>query len=47
MRWTEHVAHTGEMKNSNKVLVQNLEGKRPHGKPRCRWKDKLECILGK
>jgi len=29
MRWTGHVAHMGEMRNVFKVLVRNLEGKRP------------------
>jgi hypothetical protein len=29
MRWAEYVARTGEMRNSNKMLVGKLEGKRP------------------
>jgi len=34
MRWTERVAHTGEMRNAYKILVGIPEGKRPLGRPR-------------
>jgi hypothetical protein len=33
MRWVGHVAHTGEMKNSYRILVGKPEEKRR----RCRW----------
>jgi len=29
----------GEMKNAYKILVGKPEGKRPHGRSRCRWED--------
>jgi hypothetical protein len=37
----------GGMKNTYKNLVGKDEGKRPLGRPRCRWKDVLEWILKK
>jgi hypothetical protein len=37
MRWVGHVACMGEERNVYKVLVGNPEGKRPLGRPRCRW----------
>jgi hypothetical protein len=36
MRWAGHVASTGEMRNANKP-----EGKRPLGRPKCRWEDNI------
>jgi hypothetical protein len=36
-RWAEHVAHVGEGRNVYRVLVGKPEGKRPLGRPRCRW----------
>jgi hypothetical protein len=40
MRWAEHVACMGEMKNAYNILVVKFEGKRPLGRPRCRWKNR-------
>jgi hypothetical protein len=37
MRWAGHVAHMGEGRNVYRVLVGNLEGKSPLGRPRHRW----------
>jgi len=34
----------GEMRSACKILVGEPEGKRPFGRPRCRWE---ECILKK
>jgi hypothetical protein len=39
MRWAEHVARMGETRNANRILVGKAEGKRPLGRPRCRWVD--------
>jgi hypothetical protein len=36
MRWVEHVAHIGNIKNAYNILVGKLEGKRPLGRPRRR-----------
>jgi hypothetical protein len=37
MRWAGHVARTGETRNGYRILVGKPEGKRPLGRPRCRW----------
>jgi hypothetical protein len=36
MRWTRHVACTGEKRNMYRILVGKPEGMRPLGRPRCR-----------
>jgi hypothetical protein len=36
--------HTWERK-VYKVLVEKLKGKRPLGKPRCRWEDEIRMDL--
>jgi hypothetical protein len=41
MRWTEHVARMGEMRNAYKILIGKPEGKRPLGIPRRRLRDIL------
>jgi len=35
----------GERKGIFRVLVRKLEGKRPLGRPRCRWDDNIEMDL--
>jgi hypothetical protein len=47
VRWTGHVARTGEKRNSYRVLVGNPEGKRPLGRPRHRREDNIKRILEK
>jgi hypothetical protein len=42
MRWIEHVAHMGDMKNAFNILVGNPERKRPFERPRRRWEDNIE-----
>jgi hypothetical protein len=37
MRWAGHVAY--------KLLVGKPEGKRPLGRPKCRWKDNIKMNL--
>jgi hypothetical protein len=39
MRWAGHVARMGEERKLYKVLVGKPKGKRPLGRPRCRWED--------
>jgi len=39
------VARMGEGRGVNRVLVGKLEGKRPLGKPRRRWKDNIKMNL--
>jgi len=41
MIWVGHVARMGERRGVYRVLVGKLEGKRPLGRPRRRWKDKI------
>ena len=45
MRWAGHVARMGEGRGVHRVLVGKPEGKRPLGRPRCRWKDNIETDL--
>jgi hypothetical protein len=42
MRWAGHVARMGEKGNACRILVGNLEGKRPLGRPRRRWVDNIK-----
>jgi hypothetical protein len=46
MRWVGHVAREGEKRNACRLLVGKLEGKRPLGRPRCRWADNISMDLG-
>jgi hypothetical protein len=39
LRWAGHVARMGEKRNAYRILVGKQEGKRPLGRPRCRWVD--------
>jgi hypothetical protein len=41
-RWPGHVAGMGEKRN---ILVGKPEGKRPLGRPRCRWIDDVKMDL--
>jgi hypothetical protein len=45
MRWTGYVAHMGEMRNENNILVGKPEGKRPVRRTRCRWEDNIRMDL--
>jgi len=45
MRWAGHVALVGEMRNSYKILVGKPVGKRPLGRPRRRWEDKIRVDI--
>jgi hypothetical protein len=45
MRWAGHVARMGEDRKVYKVLVGKPEGKRPLGRPRCRWEDLIRMDL--
>jgi hypothetical protein len=45
MRWAGHVACMGEGSNVYRVLVGKREGKRPLGRPRCRWEDGIKMDL--
>ena len=45
MRWAGHVARVGEERGVYRVLVGKPEGKRPLGRPRCRWVDNIRMGL--
>jgi hypothetical protein len=45
MRWAGHVARMGEEMNAYNILVGNLKGKKPLGRPRRRWMDNIKMDL--
>jgi hypothetical protein len=45
LRWVRHVTHIGKRRVTHRVLVRKAERRRPHGKPRCRWKDNIKTDL--
>ena len=45
MRWTGHVASMGDRRVAHRVLFGKPEGKRPLGRPRCGWQDKIKMDL--
>ena len=45
MRWAGHVARMGQGRGVYRVLVGKPEGKRPLGRPRCRWEDNIKMDL--
>jgi hypothetical protein len=45
MRWAGHIARIEEKRNAYGLLAGKPEGKRPLGRPRPRWVDKLGWIL--
>jgi hypothetical protein len=46
MRWEGHVARMGEVRGAYNILVERPEGRRPLGRPRCRWEDNIEMDFG-
>jgi hypothetical protein len=45
MRGVGHVAHMGEERDVYRVLVGRPDGKRPLGRPRCRWEGNIKTDL--
>jgi hypothetical protein len=45
MRWAGHVERMGEKRKVYKVLVGKPKGKRPLGRPRRRWKDRIRMDI--
>jgi len=41
MRWVEHVARMGEIRNAYNILVGKTEEKRQLGRTRLRWEDNI------
>jgi hypothetical protein len=46
MRCEGHVARMRAKRNVYRLLVGKPEGKRPLGRPRCRWVDNIRMDLG-
>jgi hypothetical protein len=46
MRWAGHVAGMGEKRKAYQLFVGKPEGKKPLGRQRLRWVDKLKIDLG-
>jgi hypothetical protein len=46
MRWAGHVARMWEGRGVYRILVGRPKGKRPLGRPRCRWEDNIKMDLG-
>ena len=45
MRWAGHVARMGERRDVCRGLVGKPQGKRPLGRPTCRWVDNIDMYL--
>ena len=45
MRWVGHVARMGEERGVYRVLLGKPEGRRPLGRPKCRWVDNIRMDL--
>jgi hypothetical protein len=45
IRWAGHVVHLGERRHIYRVLVGKPEGKRPLGRPKCKWEDNIKMDL--
>ena len=45
LRWAGYVAHMQQSRNAYRVLMEKREGKRPLGRPRCRWEDNIKMDL--
>jgi hypothetical protein len=45
MRWAGQVARRGAGRGVHRVLVEKPEGKRPLGRPRCRWEENIKMDL--
>ena len=44
LRWAGHVARMEQSTNAYRVLVGKTKGKRPLGRPRCRWENNIKWI---
>jgi hypothetical protein len=45
MRWAGHLARMGKGRGVYRVFVGKLEGRKPLGRPRCRWEDNIKMDL--
>ena len=42
LRWAGHVARIKQYKSTHKILGGKPDGKRPLGRPKCRWEDNIK-----
>jgi hypothetical protein len=42
MKWVEHIAHIGKMRNLYKILIGKPQKNRPFGRPTYRWEDNIK-----
>jgi len=45
MRWAGHVVRMGKRTGVYRILVRKCRGKRPLGRPRCRWEVNIKMDL--
>ena len=45
LRWAGHVARMKEGRSAFRILTGTPTGKRPLGRPRCRWEDNIRMDL--
>ena len=45
LRWAGHVARMEEGRSAFKILTGKSTGKRPLGRPRCRWENNIRMDL--
>jgi hypothetical protein len=45
MRWAGHVVRKGAKRNAYTIFVGKPKGKRPLGRPRCKWEDNIKIDL--
>jgi hypothetical protein len=45
LRWVGHVGSMGDRRGACRVLVGRPDGKRPLGRPKCRWEDNIKTAL--
>jgi len=45
MRWAGHVACMGERRGVYRVMVEKPAGKKPLGRPSCKWEDNIKMDL--
>jgi hypothetical protein len=45
LRWAGHVARMREERGAYRILVGRPEGRRPPGRPRCRWEDNIKMDI--
>jgi hypothetical protein len=43
--WAGHIVRMEEVKSPFKILIAKPTGKRPLGRPRCRWEDYIRVDL--